>query len=93
MEFDFFSIIIYLLFIVLLAFIVKAFVDIQIIKKDGCRSYLLLQKQLEIAKNKSKVNIEKLDLIDNLNDSYFKRLFEIIKEILLLQKLIFDKQS
>ncbi|GAA4893003.1 hypothetical protein GCM10023311_16820 [Flaviramulus aquimarinus] len=91
MNFDFFSILIYLLLAVLLAFIVKAYWDTQAIKENAFRNHLLLEEQLVLENNKSKMNIEKLYLSDNLQKSVFKRLFKITKDILLLQKLIFDK--
>ena len=93
MSFDFFGILIYFLLVVLLAFVVKAYLDTQLIKENKNRNYLVLQEQLLIEKEKCNVNTEKLRLADNLQNSLFTRLFKITKEIILLQKLIFDKQS
>ena len=93
MDFDFFSLLIYLFIVVSVAFVVKAYLDTQTIKENTYKNYLLLQEQFVLEKSKSKVNIEKLQLADNLYGLLFKRLFKITKEFLLLQKLIFDKQS
>lgn len=93
MIFNCFSIFIYLLTITLIGFIIKVYKNTHIIKEKGSQKHMLLEKQYVLEKSKSGMNTEQLKLVDNLHQSLFNRLFIITKEILLLQKLIFDKQS
>lgn len=91
MGFDFFSILIYLLLVVLIYFSLKVFLDTRVMKQNAIKKYLLIEDQLKFEKENTKINIEKIQLSDSLSDSVIKRLFIITREILLLQKMIMQK--
>lgn len=89
--FDFFSIVIYLILIVIIGFVVKAIFGIYDIKKTEYENFVDLLENFDAAKDKSKDIHEKLTLSESFYQSFFQRLFKINKELLLIQKLIFEK--
>ena len=90
--FDAFSISIFFLSVVIIGFIVRVFFVSQFIKEQGNKNFSFIENQLklEIVKNKG-IN-EKIILANRFNNSIMLKLFKITNELLLIQKLIFDKQ-
>lgn len=88
-----FNITVIILIIVLLVFIIKVYLNTQ-------KDIFIANKQFENITDlikaetlKNKLTSQKIILINDLHNSLFKRFFKITKEILLLQKLIFETRS
>ncbi len=88
-----FSAIVYLLILVLLVCIVKVILDIQDLSIKGKGNHLNLQKALQTSKEENKMLNNKISLIVGLYETLFNRLFIINKELILVQKLFFDKRN
>lgn len=89
--FDAFSISIFFLSVVIIGFIVRAFFVSQFIKGQGNKNYSFIENQLKLEIDKKKGINEKIILTNRFNDSIIMKLIKITNELLLIQKLIFDK--
>jgi hypothetical protein len=92
MVFDVFSILIFFLLIVIVSCIVRVVFRIQFVKQQGFKNYLILENQLKMEIDKEQKNKENIILANRFYDSIMLKLFKITNELLLIQKLIFDKQ-
>jgi hypothetical protein len=90
--FDAFSISIFFLSVVIIGFIVRVFFVSQFIKEQGNKNYSFIENQLKLEIVKKKGINEKIILANRFNNSIMLKLFKITNELLLIQKLIFDKQ-
>lgn len=81
------------LVIFLLAFSGKVYMDTKKDASIATKRIKNLNNFLKIERLKDKQVSQQIVLTNRLHDALFKRLFKITKELLLLQKLIFDKQS
>lgn len=91
MVFDIFSIIIFLTVFTLSMLVIKACFGIYLIKKKGQESFMRLLLNYEHEISKSKFIEGRIVLSDNFLQILIHRVFKINKELLLIQKLIFDK--
>jgi len=88
-----FSAVVYLLIFMLSFYIIKIILDIQRINIKGKHKYLNLQKILQISKEKNRIINNKMVLVEGLYETLFNRLFKINTELILIQKLFFDKRT
>ncbi len=70
---------------------VKKLQKLKIFKHEWELVSLIMYKQLKIENDKLNANNEKLKLVDGLFELVFNRIFYITRELLLLQKFIFEK--
>lgn len=76
--------------VVLIVVSVKMVVNNLTLNKLADRDYKILSDNLKIEMESFEKNSQKIIVIEDLNETLFKRLFKITKELLFLQKLIFD---
>ena len=88
-----FTIVIFLLVSILVFFSIKVYIDTLVVEKKGNFEYLKLKDAFTIETKRNQINQQKISLVDELNESLFSRLFKIAKDLLSLQKLIFDKPA
>lgn len=88
-----FSVIIFILILVLLFFVIKVFTEIKKDKKKGLVTYNKINGLLKSEAFKNKQISQHMVLANNLQATLFKRLFKITKDLLLVQKLMFDNYS
>lgn len=94
MEFNLlFNSILILLIVVLILFIIKSFLNIIYINKVGKKNLVLLENEYKIEAAKLKINNQKILLLDRFYNTLFNRLFKITHDFILIQKLIFNKQT
>ena len=92
MDFNlFFIIVIYVLISILIGFIIKVYIDTIGINKKGELEYLKLVNHFTLENEKLQISNQKIILVEDLNKSLFNRIFKIAKDLLSLQKLIFEK--
>ncbi len=78
------------LIVVLILISVKMVVNNLNLNKLADIYYENLSKKLKAERKLFEKNSQKIILIDDLNEALFKRLFKITKELLFVQKLIFN---
>ena len=93
MVLDVFSLSIFFTVAVIIGFIIKAIFTTRSIQEQGVQNYSVIKEHYAIENSKIKKNTEQLILVNRFQETIVLRLFEITKELLLAQKLIFDKQS
>jgi len=86
-----FNIVILLLVVLVTVFSFKVYFNTMSFNKVSELDAEKLQEAILIQGNKSDLINVKVQLSDDFNRSHMNRLFKITKEILLMQKLIFDK--
>ena len=86
-----FIVIIYFLVIYVFALCLTNLKQLKILKHECELDSLNGNEILKVENYKLKANIEKLKLIDDLSESIFNNFFHITRELLLLQKFIFEK--
>lgn len=92
MEVNFlFNAILLVLIITLIVIVIKQLFNLQALDKVGKQQYAILKIQLEKEKLKYVANSKKLSVVDELNKMLINNLFKITKDLLFMQKLIFDK--
>tara|TARA_R110001592_G_scaffold86597_10_gene255671 strand:+ start:830 stop:1117 length:288 start_codon:yes stop_codon:yes gene_type:complete len=80
----------FVLIVFLIGVSVKKVINNMIFNKLSDRNYRILSDNLKFEMESFQKNSQKIIVIDDLNEILFKRLFTITKELLFLQKLIFD---
>ncbi|WP_396601984.1 hypothetical protein [Algibacter sp. R77976] len=91
MVFDWFGFLIFFVAFLLLSFAIKVYLDSNFIKKNGDNGYALLIKKYHLEQNRNQLNSEKVKIAEYFTDSILERLLNITKELILFQKLIFEK--
>lgn len=81
----------YLLIIVLVMFSIIIYKNTRSLNKSIKQEHTYLMQNLKIEKVILENNNQKIILVDHFNETFFNRLFQITKELLLLQKIIFKK--
>lgn len=84
---------IFLIIVVLLGCIIKTILDTKHLNIEANRNYLNLLKALQVSKKENKIINNKMVLIEGLYKTLFNRLFKINTELILAQKLVFDKRT
>lgn len=87
-----FSAVIYLLILVVLIYIIKAIIDLKDLNVKGTYNYLKFKNKLRVLKEENKIINNKIVLVEALYETLFNRLFKINSELILIQKLFFDKR-
>jgi hypothetical protein len=82
---------IYILVFVLGLFSIKICLDMVSLLKTANKSCLTLEKSIEDKKQKHQIFKHQILLVDQLNSSLINRLFQISKDLILIQKFIFGK--
>lgn len=90
MVFDWFGVIIFLIVFLLLFCVVKVYLDSNVVKKKGNDNYALLIKKYNAERDINQINTQKTKLIVDFNNSVIGRLLHITKELISLQKFIFE---
>ncbi|WP_338357294.1 hypothetical protein [Yeosuana marina] len=80
----------FVLIVFLIGVSVKKVINNMTFNKLSDRNYRILSDNLKFEMESFQKNSQKIIVIDDLNETLFKRLFTITKELLFLQKLIFD---
>jgi len=88
-----FNIVLILLISVLLLFIIKSFIKTNVINKRGKNNLVVLDNKYRLELEKCKLNNQNILLLDDLYVSLFSRVFKITQDLILIQKIIFDKKS
>lgn len=88
-----FSVIIYLLVIVLLVFVFKVYINTKRVKNKWKENYFDLLESMNMLKEENKAVNNKIVLVEGLYKTLFNRLFKINTELILAQKLFFDKRT
>lgn len=78
---------------VLLLFIIRVYWAINLNIKVAKKSYFNLQQQIDVAQKDRIKNQASIQLLEDYNQALITRLFIIIKDILLVQKLILGKND
>jgi flagellar biosynthesis/type III secretory pathway M-ring protein FliF/YscJ len=86
-----FLVVIYILVFILMFFVVKTVFQNMILKKAMIESSFSLEEKLIKEQVKLANNKEKLLLVEALHETLFDSLFKITRDIILMQKLIFEK--
>lgn len=86
-----FSAIIFLMIVVLLSCIIKTVLDTKHFNVEAKNSYSNLLESLQNSKKENKIINNKIVLVEGLYKTLFNRLFKINTELILAQKLFFDK--
>lgn len=81
---------IYTLVLILILFVIKTVVHGISLKKTWDENCIVLQKNLVTEQIKLDNNKEKLQLVEDLHKTLFNRLFKITRDIIIMQKLIFE---
>ena len=79
------------LIIVLILASVKIFFNNLNYNKLVGGDYKILSDNLKIEMDSFQKNKEKVELVDQLHETLFNRLFQITRELLLVQKMMFNK--
>lgn len=87
-----FSMGIYLLVTVLFVFIIKTGVDTLLLNKIGEKYYGTLKQKLKNEQEKHQIYEGHILLINQLNSSLLNRMFQITKDLILVQKMIFGQR-
>ncbi len=87
----FFNITITSVIFILVLFIIKFFLAINHINKNGKKILINLENKYKIEKAKHIINHQKILLFDDFHSTLPNRLFKVIQELILIQKFIFDK--
>lgn len=91
MDFNYLFIwVIFIPVLVLMIYVVKTIYDTSHLKKTINNNFIVLQKKILHENAKLEKNREKLLLVEDLHQTLFNRLFKITRDIILLQKLIFE---
>lgn len=88
-----FSILIYVLVFILIAFIIKVYISTLVLNKNLTEQNFRLTETLKKEEDMQDVIMQKTLLVDSFSESFFNRLFKITKELLLAQKLMFKKDK
>jgi len=88
-----FSVVVYSLVFLLLFCIIKVILDTKRLNNKEKNNCLNLQKALQISNRESEIINNKILLVEGLYKMLFNRVFKITREIVLLQKLIFEKPN
>ncbi len=80
----------FVLIVFLIGVSVKKVINNMTFNKLSDRNYRILSDNLKFEMESFQKNSQKITVFDDLNKTLFKRLFTITKELLFLQKLIFD---
>ena len=83
---------IYLLVLVFIFLIIKVIIRTVYLKRIVNKSYMALQKNIDREQYRLQRNSGKIQLLEDLHKTLFNRLFKITRDIILLQKLIFETQ-
>ena len=86
-----FTIIIYFIISIFTYFIIKVYTDTITINKKAEQANLNLQSNYLVEEKKQLLNTQNIILVDDLNKSLSNCHFEIAKQLILIQKLIFKK--
>lgn len=81
---------IYLLVLVVVFCIIKVVFYLISEKKTENKTYFQLQKNIIQAQSKLQTNHEKVQILEELHTTLFNRYFKITRDIILMQKLIFE---
>lgn len=81
---------IYLLVLVVVFCIIKLVFYLISEKKMENKTYFQLQKNIIQAQSKLQTNYEKVQILEELHATLFNRYFKITRDIILMQKLIFE---
>ncbi len=84
---------IYLLALALFILVIALLFNINFIKQKSTEAHIALEQNLALEIGKMNINKEKLSLAEDLNKTLINRFFKITRDIVLLQKLIFDTYS
>lgn len=85
MDFNFYFIeLLIALNVAVIVFVVKVYRDTIILNTKAMRDYDFLDHNISIEEKKGKTQAQHIVLLDDLNLSLFRRLFEIINRLLLL---------
>tara|TARA_R110002049_G_scaffold71370_2_gene183913 strand:- start:2197 stop:2481 length:285 start_codon:yes stop_codon:yes gene_type:complete len=87
-----FSVLIYFLIIVLSVLMIKIWYDTLFLNETVEKRCLHLKADIKEKTEKHRIYTEHLLLADELHKSIFNRLFQITKELILMQKLIYGKR-
>jgi cytochrome c biogenesis protein ResB len=85
-----FTIVIYLLLIVLVYCLIKTVFHLITEKKMDSETYFQLQENIIKAQHTLQDNKEKIKILEELHTTLFNRCFKITRDIILMQKLIFE---
>lgn len=88
-----FNIAIFLLILILLVCAVKTVLNTKHLNAEAKQNYLKLLKALQVSKEENRVINNKIQLVEALYKTLFNRLFKINTELILAQKLFFDKRT
>jgi hypothetical protein len=86
-----FNMVICFLVIVLVLSLFKVCLDTMCLNKLAQNSYLSLRENIQKEEQKQRFYSDQLLLIDELNKSLYNRIFQISKDFILMQKVIFGK--
>ncbi len=81
---------IYLLVLVVVFCIIKVVFYLISEKKTENKTYFQLQKNIIQAQSKLQTNHEKVQILEELHTTLINRYFKITRDIILMQKLIFE---
>jgi len=90
LNFTIFSIIIFVLILVLLIFTIKVYFDTKKDKERGLEKYDEIRFRLKSEIIKNKQISQSLNLAEDMQNTLFNRFFKITEDLLSVQKLIFD---
>lgn len=94
MEFNYICIwVIYLLVFILMLFIIKTIFKTLHLKYVATKNYLVLEENFQLEYKKLEYNNHKVQLLEDLHQTLFNRLFKITRDIILMQKLIFEMHT
>ena len=85
--------VILILISIVLVWCLKIYFSINAEQKVFDNKFVLLKNELSSSEHESVQLNQRLKLSDDFNQTLFKRLFKIIKELFLVQKLIFEDRS
>lgn len=81
----------YVLISILVMFSIVIYKNTRSLNKTIKQEHTFLMENLRIEKVILENNNQKVILVDHFNETFFDRIFQITKELLLLQKMIFEK--